>query len=110
MRSSKPLTYLQDVSALKFWDELFYSAYSFDTAVLALSLWYRHVPPEPCRLLQVPHTGNTPSHLIFRSLHASQAKATFRRRRAPVSRVTPRSNMVPEPWLTIFDLGMKETC
>jgi hypothetical protein len=58
------------------------ATYSFVTPVLALSLWYKHLSGGFRRLLQVPHTGVTPSHLIFRTLHASQARATLRRRRA----------------------------
>jgi hypothetical protein len=67
------------------------ATYSFVTAVLALSLWYKHISGRLCRLLQVPHTGITPSHLIFRTLHASQARATLRRRRASFCRTSTLS-------------------
>jgi hypothetical protein len=90
--------------------------YSFDKAVLALSLWYKHLSGGVCRLLQVPHTGITPSHLIFRTLHASQASATLRRRRASFCRTSAcwsgraggLSRVLPLPELALLYLGIGE--
>jgi hypothetical protein len=89
--------------------------YSFVKAVLALSLWYKHLSGGLCRLLQVPHTGITPSHLIFRTLHASQASATLRRRRASFCRTSAwsgradgLSGVLPLPELALLYLGIGE--
>ena len=54
--------------------------------------------------------GITPSHLIFRSLHASQAKATLRRRRTSVWRAGPRSDSVSAAGSTLLDLDIGEVC
>lgn len=73
------------------------ATYSLVTAVLALSLWYTHLSGRFWRFLQVPHTGITPSHLILRALHASQARATLRRRRGSFCRCASSCRRSPLP-------------